>query len=392
MKTKAIETPDVLTAPALVENRKKSITIGLPKSSGANEKRFPLTPEGAAVLVDMGLKILIEKDAGRTIHYSDSAYTRAGAHICGRDETLKADIVIHLEPLPEGDIRKMKRGAVLLSLLSLCRQSKRTVKALTEMKICAVALDLIADKADNRPFADILEEIDGRASIAIAASLLADAIHGKGILLGGVAGVVPCEVLIVGSGIAATAAARSASGTGALVRIFDNDVYRLRAATRELGPWAVGSALHPKVLHNALRSADIVIYTEINDIFTIGADVVADMKRGVVVFDLTHDCGKAFPSLPCVDLVDAVPEITTARCCYVNAGSAVPRTVAMALSNTLLTLIRDILACDGADNAVKLLPGIRKAVYTFMGKTVNPEIAVIASTRPVDINLFLTLS
>lgn len=390
MKTSVVDSPEVCEAPARISNRNKSITIGLPRCK--RERRFPLTPEGAGLMVEYGFRVLIEEKAGETIHYSDAAYTRLGAEICSRNEALQADIVIHLSPPDVSDINKMKRGAMLLTLLSLCHQSKSTILALMERKICAIALDLIEDRHGNTPFADILEEIDGRASIAVAASLLADSLHGKGILLGGVAGIVPCEVLVVGSGIAAAAAARSASGAGAMVRIFDNDVYRLRATTRDLGPWAVGSALHPRVLHNALRSADIVIYSEISDNFVINADTVAEMKKGVVIFDLTHDCGKAFPSLACIDLADAVPQISSVRCCYVNAGSAVPRTVAMALSNTLLTLMRDILSCEGATNALKLLPGIQKATYTFLGKAVNPRIAEIAGVRPVDINIYLTLS
>lgn len=392
METKETFTPEVMEAPARVGQRRKAITIGLPSCASKGDKRFPLTPEGAAVLIELGIHILIERGAPKPIHYSDNAYVKAGAEIVTREEAFRADIVIHLAPLDEADAKAMKRGAMLLTLLSLCRQSKTTVKALLDRKICSIALDLIEDRHSNLPFADILQEIDGRAAVAIASALLADPVHGKGILLGGVAGIVPCEVLIIGSGIAAAAAARSASGAGALVRIFDNDVYRLRTTTRDLGPWAVGSALHPKVLHNALRSADIVVYSEYTDTFTVGADIVADMKKGVVVFDLTADCGKAFPTLPCIDLSDAVPEISSVRHCYVNAGSAVPRTVAMALSNTLITFMRDIIACDDTLNAVKLLPGIQKAAYTFLGKVVNPQVAEIVGLRPVDINIYLSLS
>lgn len=392
MKTSSSSAPEVYEAPAKVSSRNRAISIGLPKCIGQSERRFPLTPEAAGILIERGFVVRLEEGAGNSIHYRDTAYSRVGVNVTTRDEALKADIVIHLAPLPETDIFKMKRGAMLLTLLSICHQTKSAVKALLERRIISIALDLIEDQKNNRPFADILEEIDGRSSVAIAASLLADAIHGKGILLGGVSGIVPCEVMIIGSGIAAAAAARSASGAGALVRIFDNDIYRLRSTTRELGPWAVGSALHPKVMHNALRSADIVIFTEITDPVVFGIDVISEMKKGVVIFDLTHDCGKAFPSLRCVDLADASPEISEVRCCYVNAGSAVPRTAAMAISNTLLTFMRDIMACEGVMNAVKLLPGIQKAACTFLGKAVNPQIAAVVGVRAVDINIYLTLS
>ena len=124
----------------------------------------------------------------------------------------------------------------------------------------------------------------------------------------------------------------------------------------------------------------------------LGADVVEDMKRGVVIFDLTSCPGKVFPSLRCVDLADAVAEIGEVRCCYVNAGSAVPRTAAMALSNTFLTFFSDITASDGLVNALKLIPGIQRAAMTFLGKAVDRHVAEVAGVRAVDLDIYLTLS
>ncbi|ROT06395.1 hypothetical protein EEL49_08775 [Muribaculaceae bacterium Isolate-104 (HZI)] len=378
------------------EQSRRHITIGLPAVAAAGERRFPLTPEGAGMLVEKGFTVKIEAGAGAPIHYPDNAYAREGARICDRSGVLGCDIVISLAPLSVGDIRKMRRGAMLLSMLAQCRFAKDSVMALLERSIMAIAIDLIEDQYGNTPFADILSEIDGRAAVAIASALLADAVHGKGILLGGVAGVVPCETVIVGSGISACAAARGAVGVGASVKIFDNDIYRLREATRDLGAWAVGSTLHPRVLRGALRSADVVIVTPMGDVPVFGADVVEEMKKGVIIFDLTGDYGKAFPSLPTTDLGVNSPataaHASNGRCCYINAGGAVPRTAAMALSNTFLTFFNDITACDGVLNALKLLPGLQKAAMTFMGKAVNPAVASVAGTRSRDINLYLTLS
>lgn len=372
-------------------------TIGLPLCEDAAERRFPITPEGAAMLVEQGFRIKMQSGAAASIHYTDSQYMAAGVEITDRTAALGADIVIHLAPLPERDVARLRRGAMLLTLLAPSRQSKATVRALLQRNVMAIAIDLIADAHGNRPFADILAEIDGRAAIARASALLADARHGKGILLGGVAGVIPCEVTVIGSDIGACAAARSAAGTGALVRMFDHDVYRLRRANREFGASVVTSALHPRVLENALRSADVVIYTDVNPTPAFSADTIALMKRGVVIFDLTPDSpGSAFPSLPTVDLalaspLDFAPDRTT-RACYINAGSSVPRTAAMAMSNTFVTMMRQIVDCEGAANALKLLPGFQAAAYTFMGRPVNARIAEIAGCRCADIKIFLTLS
>lgn len=379
-------------APAAVASGRRRITIGLPACCDTAEKRFPLTPEAAGMLVERGFVIKIEKGAAGVIHYSDAAYERCGVEAVSRRESLGCDIVIHLAPLQPADIRAMRRGSMLLTLLHASRRSVAEVKALLDRHIISIALDLVEDSHGNRPFADILAEIDGLAAVAIASSLLADAVHGKGILLGGVAGVVPCETTVIGSGIAACSAARSASGFGSVVRIFDNDIYSLREATRDLGPRAVGSVLHPRTLEAALRTADIIIYAGTADPFAIDAEMAAVMKKGVIAFDLTCDYGHAFPSLPCFDLASASASTSSGRCCYVNAGSAVPRTAAMALSNTLLTMLGDIVTCDGVVNALKLQPGLQRAACTFMGRPVNSSVASVAGMRATDINIYLALS
>lgn len=394
MKESVENTPIPLEQPLASTMARRTFSIGLPKCKNAGERRFPITPEAAAMLMERGFIVKMENGAADSIHYTDNQYARCGVELSSRDEALRCDIVIHLDPLCPDDIRRLKRGALLLTLLALCRQTKESICELLKRNIIAVALDLVEDSKGNTPFADILAEIDGRAAIATAAALLADPIRGKGILLGGVAGIVPCEVTVIGSDIAACAAARSAFGAGAMVRMFDNDVYRLRQATRELGPGVIGSALHPRVLTNALRTADVVIFTDVAGGMTVNSDMVADMKRGVLIYDLTANCGKAFPSIPLVDLAIAQPSSPAepTRACYINAGSAVPRTAAMALSNTLLTMLSDLMTCEGVTNALKLLPGFQKAAYTFLGKPVNRSIASIAGIRHVDISIYLTLS
>ena len=382
--------PDILEQlqPSATDSR--SLTIGLPASGpGDPDRRFPLTPEGVAILTDRGYRIKIEEGAAAALHFADAAFTRAGAEVTSRAATLAADIVIHLSPLATPDIMQMRRGTMLLTLLRLL-----------DRHIIAVALDLVEDTEGNTPFADILSEIDGRTAITAAASLLSAPYGGKGILLGGVAGIVPCEVTIFGSGIAARAAARSAFGLGAMVRMFDNDVYSLRRAARDLGQWVIGSALHPHVVENALSGADVVVNTLDNPArvsgFSVDADMSTHLKREAIVFDLAQEPGGMFPSLRHVALVDAAASAAEAgaasKVCMTHVGSATPRSAAMALTNTFVTLLHDLTACDGATNALRLLPGFQRAAYTFLGKAVNRRIARIADVRPMDINMFLSLS
>jgi len=378
--------------------RKRTVSIGLPAAAGIMEHRFPLTPEAAGMLVARGFDVRMERDAARHIHYSDEAYLRSGVEITDRATAFGSDIVVYLPALSPSDACKMRRGALLLSFLHCRENDVAGLKVLLERNIITLALDLVGDDDGNLPFADILHEIDGRAAVAIASSLLADAIHGKGILLGGVAGVVPCEVMIIGSDIAACAAADSARGLGAVVRMFDDNAYRLREALRRFGPGVITSAPHPRVFESALRSADIVVATDTAEPRRTRVDsgLAGIMKRGVITFDLTSAPGSAFPSMTLVDFDMASPSDNSmtrpGRVCYINAGNAVPRTVAMAMSNTLVSMFDDILLCDGVNNSLRLKAGLRRAACTFAGKCVNAAVARCIGVRNVDINLFMQFS
>ncbi|MFG6391809.1 MAG: hypothetical protein K1V76_05830 [Candidatus Amulumruptor sp.] len=386
-----------LEQPASVATASRGFTIGVPACRHEGERRFPLTPEGASRLIERGFRVKIESGASAPIHYTDNQYLRAGCDVVSRSEALQCEIVIHLSPLDMPDVRHLRRGSLLLTLLSTELVSKEYIKALMEKHTVAIALDLIEDEHGHRPFADILAEIDGRAAMAMAASLLADSEHGKGILLGGIAGINPCEVVILGSGIAAVSAARTATGMGAIVRMFDNDVYSLRHASRELGASLITSAMHPRVISGALHTADVIIATPTSDSsYTIDSEEAMLLKRGVLTFDLTDRGMSPFPSMQPIDLARADSNKCRRpdgwRACYIHAGSAVPRTCAMALSNTLMTMLTSVCTCDGVHNALKLLPGLRKAAYLFLGKLVNEEIGEKTGIRALDINLYLTLS
>lgn len=374
----------------------RGFVIGLPACEYPFERRFPLTPEAAGQLIERGFRVKMQENAAQCINYTDNSYMRVGVEIVSRDETLRSDIVIHLAPMTARDVCRMRRGAMLLTLLKPSDQDREAVRELLRRHIISIAVDLIEDSRGCTPFADILAEIDGRASIAMASSLLADSTRGKGILLGGVAGIIPCETLIIGSGIAACAAARSAVGLGSTVRMYDNDVYSLRRAQQELGPWVITSTLHPHTLENALRSADVVVVTPTAEPFVVSREQTAIMKRGVLSFDLSSDTGTAFPGMLAVDLAGAFAVSNSAsireRVCFTHAGCAVARTAAMALSNTFLTLMNSIVSCEGVSNALKLLPGMQKATFTFFGRIVNPKIAHAIGMRSVDISIYLTLS
>lgn len=390
-----MDCPTPLESPVETATSQRSLSIGLPGCCNSSEQRFPLTPEAVAALVGRGFRVVMEAGASAHIHYTDAAYQRAGARITCRRETLEADIVIHLAPLPESDVACLRRGALLLSLANFSRTNGAAViRKLLDRRIINIAIDLIADSDGHHPFADILSEIDGRAAMVLASSMMADPKNGKGILLGGIAGVIPCEVVILGSNLAACAAARSAMGLGATVRMFDDDIYRLRRALRRVGEGVIGSSVHPNALENAVHSADVIIATSTRCRVVIDTEGERIMKKGVLVFDLTDEPGKAFPAMPLVDLGEQAPASVLAgrHYCHCNVGSTVPRTAAMALSDTFLTLLEDIIDNEPSASAIRLTPGVQEATLTFLGHTVHRRCAEIAGTRYTDIAILLSLS
>lgn len=382
--------------PCAVVTGRRELSVGILACRERGAGGFPLTPEGVEMLVSNGYVVKVEHDAAAPIHYSDNSFAKVGAVIVERAEALKCDIVIHMPPLGKCDIARMNRGALWLGWLGSAGLTRDVLVALTERGITSVALNLVEGTHGHRPFADVMAEVEGRAAALLAASMLADRSRNKGILLGGVAGVIPCEVTVIGSGIAARAVGKSAAGLGAIVRMFDNDIYSLRAAAAEIGSGVITSVLHPRVLLNALRTADVVVAAQESSRYVAGADEVAAMKRGVIVMDLGQEKGASFPSLPVADASEvAYGQSATCgagRVCYVTPGDAVPRTGAMALSNLFVSMLSDIMAFDGVMSLLKASPGVQRAVLTFMGKVVNAKVARSAGLRSVDISLFLTLS
>jgi alanine dehydrogenase len=386
-------TPTPLEQELLTMATSRRVVLGIASGAAQGERRFPVTPEGTARLTELGFTVRIEPDSGAPIHYTDAAYTRCGAEITPRTELLQsADVVIALAPLSAAEAARMRRGALLLTLLhSVLHSPIDLVRTLSRQGITTVALERItsAEGSGNRIFADTLHEIDGCASIAISSALLTDPVHGKGILLGGVTGIVPCEVTILGSGMGAIAAAHNALGLGATVRMFDNDLYSLRQASRTLQHRAITSALHPHVVESALRGADVVIATPLATPFAVDSELTRQMKRRVLVFDLNQQPGNTFPALPLCNLANVAQREEAARAdriCYYNVGCQVPRTAAMALSNALVATAPSLT--DAVATATPAIPAtLRSGALTLWGKPIDAEVAAMLGTKPFDMNL-----
>ncbi len=373
-----------LEQPLKIATDCRKVSLGILGSLHCGDRRVALTPEGAAQLCEQGVSVRIEEGAGASIHYSDEAYRRAGAEVTSRSRTLESDLVVCTSLPTAEECRRLRPGSLLVTLSKrLFASSAETARALLTSHANVIAADLIVD-GHHHPVADILHEIDGCASMSIASAMLSDPVGGKGILLGGVTGIVPCEVTVIGSGMGAIAAAHNALGCGATVRMFDNDLYSLRNAGRVLDHRIIASSLHPKVLTSALKSADIVVVTPTSTPYCAGIDALAAMKSRALVFDLTSQPGVAFAGLPLVDLVLESPTVFGGAC-YCNVGGRVPRTAAMALSN-LLTGFYPLLAEAQASPVTTPAP-IRSGLTMLCGRCLNAELAAMLGTPLFDLNL-----
>lgn len=371
----------------------RHLSIGLPAEHNGGEKRFPLTPEGVALLTREGFAVLIERGAGEGIKYSDLHYTEAGAQAVESGEVFRCDVVLKITPLNEEEAASIRPGGLLLTLLQPQYQSASVLKVLMQKRVTAVAIDRVVDDKGRYLFADILDEIDGRAAIVLASELLSNRSGGKGVLLGGVPGVAAAEVLIIGGGLAGRAAARAASGLGVLVRIFDNDFYRLRATQLEVGPSVFTSNMHPHVLENAMRSADVVIGTEVPDRGRLGMNYVEMMKRGALLFDLCMDQGGCFETSSCSEAPcnKVYEQCGVLHYCLSSVGSAVARTASMALSNLLVPLLMELNDPAMLYGHIKTDDRLRNAVYLFGGKLTHKELSLRLGLPYYDMALFMSM-
>jgi len=282
-----------------VATRKSSLYIGIPKEISFQENRVALVPDAVAVLVNNGHRVIVETNAGKASNFSDTDYSEAGAQIAhSAEEVYKADIILKVSPPSEKEIERMKPRQILLSTLHLSIQSDTFMRALMNKRVTAIAYGWIQDKEGIFPVIRAMGEIAGGASILIAAEYLSNVNNGPGLILGGISGISPTEVIILGAGTVGEFAARAAIGLGASVKVFDNSLYKLRRIQTALGRRIFTSVIQPRVLQKHLRTADVVIgairATKGRTPCVVSEEMVKDMKNGSVIVDVSIDEGGCF--------------------------------------------------------------------------------------------------
>lgn len=346
------------------ETSRHSFSLGvLNNYADSDETRLFLTPEACGLLHTMNIGIALESGAGTDINYPDEAYAAAGTQIVSRTEALGCDVVMSVRSLRCDDILKMRKGSTLITLLDI-NLPRESVQALLDRKITLLALDYVESANGIPVFAHMLDEIDGRAAMLYAQEGLSFLGEGKGVLLSGLPGIQPCEILIIGSGVKVCAAAKAAMRLGARVTLMDNDVSALFEARAECGEQLITSAIHPKVLYNDVKSADVIILDECTRDFKFPKQLSVAMKDNVYLLDLQ----------------DTTPSLI------------VPRTVAIGMSNCLLNFFSETLMMGGISRQVSNLAGVQAGVVTYKGCLVNPIIASNVGMMAIDLGVLFTQS
>ncbi len=357
-----------------IGRKKGKLTVGIPKETTYQECRVALNPEAVEFLVSNGHHIVVETGAGKASRYEDVDYSEAGAEIAyQKDKVFQSNIILKVAPPSDDEIEMMPGNQTLISALQLTLQPKKTLVSLMNKKITAIAWDYIQDDHTIFPVVRAMGEIAGNTSILIASELLSDYKTGKGIMMGGVAGVQPSEVVILGAGTVGEYACRTALGLGASVKVFDSSISKLRRLHNDIGSRVYSSVIQPKLLSKALQRADVVIGA-IRAPFgrtpcVVTETMVENMKPGSVIVDVSIDQGGCFETSR-VTNHDAPTYLKhgVIHYCVPNIASRVSRTASIALSNIFSPILLDMGEQGGCKGMILKDHGFRSGVYIYQGK------------------------
>ncbi len=379
-----------------ISKLKKELYIGIPKEISFQENRVPLIPESVALLVSNGHDILIETGAGNNANFTDSDYSEAGAQIAytANDIYTKCDLVLKIAPPSMEELDMFKDKQALLSILQIGMQPEGYINKMSSKKITALAFEFIRDETDIYPVIQAMSEIVGCASILIASEYMSKSTGGKGELLGGVTGIPPTEVVIIGAGTVSEYAARAAMGLGANVKVFDNSLYKLRRMQKNLGTRLYTSTLNPTALLKALRTCDVAIGAMIGKEgrapVVITEEMVSEMHFGSVIIDVSIDQGGCFETSEVTNHNNPIfRKYGVIHYCVPNIASRVARTASHALSNIFTPILLNIGQEGGIDELLWKDKYTRNSAYLYRGTVTNKYVAELCNLPFRDLNLLM---
>lgn len=378
-----------------IKYRSKPLMIGIPKEIAFQENRIGLIPEAVSVLVANGHEVLMEHNAGEGSRYSDIDYSEAGAKIVfDKEEVYKCPILVKTAPPVEADLPFLQMNQTIISPLHLTALEKGLMEKLMAKKITALAIENIKDENQNYPILRSMGEITGSAVMLIAGQYLSNFNQGKGVLLGGISGVPPTKVVIIGADIIGEFATRNALALGASVKVFDNNVSRLQRLQNNLGQRVWTSVLEPKILAKQLKTCEVAIGALRNDFsrapIVVTEDMVSAMRPGSIIIDVAIDRGGCFETSELTNHENPI-KIKHGVLHYgvPNIPSGFARTASQAISNVLMPLLVQIGDLGGLSEIIWQQVQLREGIYLYKGALTDIYISEKFNLKYTDLNLLI---
>ena len=372
-----------------------SLTIGLPLESNTYENRVALTPEGIQLLVQHGHTVLVEKGAGVSSRYSDLEYSEAGGVITAdKTDVYSCPLVVKVTAPSSDELKLLKSNQILLSAIQINSIDSDFINSLKKKGITALNYGRILDEDGRAPFVRSMSEIAGNQSISIAMECLNSFSGGQGYSLGGVTGVPPAEVVILGAGTVGTVAARIAVAMGSKVKVFDSSMTRMQRLREQVGHDVFTCTLQPQILSKALKECQVAIgaMRPVNgrNLIIVTEEMVSSMKTNSIIVDVSIDNGGCFETSEVRSLESPLyRKKGVIHFSVPNIASRVARTASFALNNLTSSFIVQLGEDGDMKNALQKRPYWREGVYIYEGTVTHREMAEPFGIPFTELNLLL---
>ncbi len=371
------------------------LLIGIPKENSFNENRIALTPEAVGVMIANGHQVVVETKAGDGASYTDNDYSEAGAKIAyDKKEVFECDILVKSAPVSDSECELLKPNQYIISPIHLAVMKREILQKMMDKKITALSFENLKDDTGHNPIVRSMSEIAGSAVMLIAGQYLSKTNNGKGVLVGGISGIPPTKVIIIGAGIVGEYAARTALAMGASVKVFDNSIYRLKRLQNNIGVRLWTSVLEPKILAKQLKTCDVAVGALSGAAgrtpIVVTEETVSSMRPGSVIVDVSIDHGGCFETSEVTSHEKPVfIKYDVIHYCVPNIPSGFARTASQAISNVLMPLMLETGEDGGIDNIVWHKINIRSGIYLFKGSLTNFYLSERFDLKFTDLNLLI---
>ena len=379
-----------------IKPKRASLCIGIPREDSFNENRIALTPDAVSVIVANGHEVNVETNAGLGANYTDKDYSEAGAKILfDKKQVFECDMLVKSAPVSEEDCELLKLNQYIISPIHLAVMKRDILTKMMKKKITALSFENLKDDSGHNPIVRSMSEIAGSAVMLIAGQYLSTANNGKGVLVGGISGIPPTKVIIIGAGIVGEYAARTALAMGASVKIFDNSIYRLKRLQNNIGMRLWTSVIEPKILSKQLKTCDVAVGAISSGggrtPMIVTEQMVSNMRPGSVIVDVSIDHGGCFEtSMVTSHKKPTFKKFDIIHYCVPNIPSGFARTASQAISNVLMPLLLETADDGGIDTVIWYKINIRSGIYLFKGSLTNFHLSERFNLKFTDLDLLVT--